>query len=276
MTKKLTDQQKIDLVKDYLETDITVTDLGKKYNITRSSATSLLKNRKIKIRQRKFRRYHFDENYFDFIDTEDKAYFLGLLYADGYNNVKNNRINITLQARDVDILLKFKTYIKHEKELHYRVRNIKNPNHQNVYKLDLCSQHLCKQLVKLGCLENKSLILKFPTSIQVPEYLMRHFLRGYWDGDGTVGIYKNKKTNYCQISTSIAGSHSFCLSSKHYLENKLNIHCSYFTTKGANYSRCSISGKQQTLLFLNYLYEDATVYLDRKYNKYLQVVDLVK
>ena len=59
-----------------------------------------------------------------------------------------------------------------------------NNNRQNQYKICVCGTKIHHDLEKHGCVENKSLILQFPTT--VPEELMHHFIRGYFDGDGCI------------------------------------------------------------------------------------------
>ena len=57
----------------------------------------------------------FDEHSFDVIDTEEKAYWLGFLYADGNVSNTKNEVGITLQSSDIKHLYKFKTFLKSSK-----------------------------------------------------------------------------------------------------------------------------------------------------------------
>ena len=57
------------------------------------------------------------------------------------------------------------------------------------------NKHMRDSLISKGCVPNKSLILKFPSEEILPKELQRHFIRGYFDGDGTIGLYPHSKTN---------------------------------------------------------------------------------
>ncbi len=158
------------------------------------------------------KKYSHNENYFSKIDTEAKAYFLGLLYADG--NVryqkKNNSWTLTLnlQARDKHILNTFLQELNGNQILYMRLP--KKSTHQLQYSLTICSKKICNDLIKLGCVPCKSLILKWPTLKQVPKKFIRHFIRGYFDGDGYVSIQRVKHTKVRQFHGGFLGTRKFC------------------------------------------------------------------
>lgn len=103
-------------------------------------------------------KYNVNESYFEKIDTPDKAYFLGLMYADG--NVSNRAITISLQEKDLNILEKFKNYTQFTGKLQLVILN--NPNHSNHIKLQIYSRKLVRDISKLGCIPNKTYSLKYP------------------------------------------------------------------------------------------------------------------
>lgn len=128
----------------------------------------------------------------------------------------------------------------------------------------LGSKHLFERLNEIGCIECKSLTLEFPKiEIFSDSYLVKHFIRGYVDGDGCLS-YRDKLHNNPNVS--ILGTTKFL--------NKLQ---NFFTTKQNTLSNNSksqditkvlqFSGKT-ALNFASFLYEGANVYLDRKYFKY--------
>jgi hypothetical protein len=89
---KLTDEQKIEICNKYKTGEYTLIKLANEYNVKYPTVSSILKVRKISLRKdisALHQKYTINQNYFDKIDTEEKAYFLGFLYADGYNNEKN-------------------------------------------------------------------------------------------------------------------------------------------------------------------------------------------
>jgi intein/homing endonuclease len=204
------------------------------------------------------RKYTINENYFDVIDSEDKAYFLGLLYADGYNDINRNTINLSLKEQDKEILEKLSICIESNKPLQYV--KIKNQNHQNQYRLVVCSKYLSQKLIELGCVSNKTFKITFPTEEQVPKELQRHFLRGYFDGDGWIG----------EKSLCIVGTQDFC-NSLDYITKDLNIN-SYIRSRhperNHNIKMFEISGRNQCKKFFHYIYDNATIYLKRKFDKW--------
>lgn len=114
---------------------------------------------------------------FDKIDTEEKAYWLGFLYADGSVGSKEDKIELSLAACDYNHIQKFKDFIGLDNKISYRKK-------QNAYRYSFRDKTFKEVLIKQGCVPKKSLILTFPTIDQVPVELIRHFIRGYFDGDG--------------------------------------------------------------------------------------------
>lgn len=246
--------------------------ISKKYNAHYTIISNILKSNNIKVERfrgggkHKTRKYTLNENYFDTIDTEDKAYFLGLLYADGCN--KNTRVTITLQEKDKNILDVFNKFLNHNKPLYIEKKSEQNPNWQDAYMLTISSKHLSDKLMELGCTNKKSLILKFPTEKQVPKNLWKHFIRGYFDGDGSINF--NSKTNY--PSCNICSTNNFCLSIQEFLK-EINIESSIIkhTNNNGQPTRYLLikGGQHQILKFLDFIYQDSTVYINRKYEKYI-------
>ena len=113
----------------------------------------------------------------------------------------------------------------------------------------------------------KSLILKFPSEQQVPKKLLRHFIRGYFDGDGWF-----TNTENC-FQVGLIGTESFIegfLDSIE-IENKNNKIFDVHRENGAK--RYVFSAYKDVLNFLNWIYKDSTIYLDRKYENYLDFIN---
>jgi hypothetical protein len=136
-------------------------------------------------------------------------------------------------------------------------------------------KEICYQLEALGCVSNKSLILEFPTT--VPNELIHHFLRGYSDGDGC--IYKNKlqktKTSKPYINTiwKFVSTKQFCNETAKILKEQLDINCSQSLSRPKTNqitTTLSVGGNLQVMKVLDWLYKNATIYLPRKYEKYLE------
>jgi transcriptional regulator with XRE-family HTH domain len=206
------------------------------------------------------RKYTLDETYFNKINTEDKAYFLGLMYADGNVSKRKNLFKIGLQEEDKEILNKFAIYLKTNKPISCEPPNKKNKTWKHNYKLTIIGKKITKSLVDLGCVPQKSLILQFPTTEQVPEHLLRHFIRGYFDGDG-------------HIST-----HLSIVSSKYFIDGLINIirfhdlEYKIYNCKNEFTKRLVVGKKKSYLKFLSWIYKDATIYMQRKYEKYINFI----
>lgn len=192
---------------------------------------------------------------FKVIDTEEKAYWLGFLSADG--NVHNGYINITLQERDKEHLEKFKKFLNFIGEIREECQGNKK-----YYHISIGNQTLYEDLISLGCTEKKSLTLT-PCD-KVPEEYIYDYIRGYWDGDG--GISYSIKDNRWQ---------AYCTSTKEMLNffiKKMQINTKPFLEhRCSNTYRIHFNGRINIYNKMSLLYDKATIYLDRKNNLYLQL-----
>ena len=141
----------------------------------------------------KNKKYICNNSYFENIDTQEKAYWLGFIYADGYigKNNNNGRFGISLSTEDIDHLYKFKESIESSHPINkYRVSSGYKIGAEYC-RIIICEEKLVNDLIKQGCVYNKTNILSPPN---IDKKLRRHFIRGYMDGDGSIIIHKNK---YC-------------------------------------------------------------------------------
>lgn len=216
------------------------------------------------------RRYNINESFFDLINSEETAYFLGLLFADGCNDIKRKRFLISLQENDIDILEQFKYYLSSTVPLEFiRSKN----NRKNQYRLTICSKRISEQLSNLGCVGNKSLILLFPQYLYDSIYI-RHFIRGYFDGDGSILGYIKKKKNTPTFTWALTSTKDFCNNVKSILERETNSH--FYIQKTHNNITCTLSsgGNIQVQRIMNWLYKDATIFLKRKHDKYIELCNI--
>ena len=203
--------------------------------------------------------YYVNEHYFDEIDTPNKAYVLGMLYADGCNHAKRNMIKLALQEDDIDILEKIKKELEYTGPIAIRKTNKSN---KNTAVIAIYSKIMSNALTKWGCTERKSLTLTFPDFLS-PK-LMSHFLRGYFDGDGGI----RKKGRGCTIT--LTSSCYFIEGLEKYIKRHLKKKYNYiiYTSKNGITQTFTISQKQHCHAFLRYLYRDAEIFLNRKYDIY--------
>ena len=191
--RRLSHQEKIELFRMYETGKYSGNQLTNYFPISQVAINSLLRRNGYvaKSASELKRKYPIQEDFFDVIDTQEKAYILGLLYADGYNNTDRNSINLSLKESDKEILDKITKLIQPSKPLRYintyKARQKEGfENSQNQYRLVITNKHISQRLVELGCGKAKTHNLTFPTEEQVPSCLIRHFVRGYFDGDGCI------------------------------------------------------------------------------------------
>lgn len=232
------------------------------------------------------RKYDFDRQFFEKIDTEEKAYALGFIYADGCNDPtpRTGRLTIGQMECDVDILIKIKQCMKSTYPLSNRITY----NGKKMYIFHLHAKSLTEQLNKLGVVQNKSLVLKFPSFIS--DELMPHFIRGYFDGDGSIWNGKRKKMIVKKenkpgeyrvrivhnVKFNFTGSNTFIP----YLQEYLIEHVGFSKTK-LNYSKSKeehkhcimeYSGRKNIKMLYDYMYSSATIYGERKKAKFEEIL----
>lgn len=133
------------------------------------------------------------QNFFEKIETEVQAYLLGFYAADGSINEKRKTFRVHLQKSDAELVYLYKDLISPDARLFtMQERDVKGRNGQIVKAhesvgVDINSSKLCNDLVNLGFGYNKSYAeLNLP---KIDEKLIKHFIRGYFDGDGTISYY---------------------------------------------------------------------------------------
>lgn len=199
--------------------------------------------------------YKYDKQFFNKIDNEEKAYWAGFIAADG--NVRKDflKMRIELNIKDYSHLEKFKKSIQGNNPIRENIR----PNNHSCY-IDMNCKEACKALNNLGITPQKSLTLKINFDL-IPKQLRHHFIRGYFDGDGSINYYQRKDDKPLEWEISF-------ISSKMFLEQILKEikKEKKFYTCGNNYRIC-FCAKKDINDIINYLYKDATIYMDRKFNK---------
>lgn len=205
----------------------------------------------------------FNIDFFEEINTEEKAYWLGFLYADGNVSNRDNTISIGLQLSDYTHLIKLKSSIESKLD-------VKLDYNRSRCRFRFANSKTKSDLNGHGLVPRKSHVLKFPDT--VPYLFIRHFIRGYFDGDGCIGIYKYDKNQIVRIN---------CIGTRDMLSNILAFSMIQSNLHKAN-SRGSddvlhfqLSG-EKAYRFLTFVYSDSSVFLDRKFNKYLFAVQSLK
>lgn len=246
------------LINEYKNGD-TLQQIAKRHGVSKSTIVAYLEERNIE-RHRPYRTiYDLDEHYFDDVDTPEKAYIIGLLAADG--NVFKNSITLSLQEGDKHILEDVNRCLGSNRPLHY----VKMPVGKNKWTLNIVNKYMAQSLKDLGIVENKSLILEFPECIT--DELLPHFLRGLLDGDGTIGSSR--------YTVGYTGTKMLLFTIAEKIERILDIH--FYPRKehcnnDVTYS-IGIYKQDHCIRFLNYIYNNSTIHLNRKFALYQKYVD---
>lgn len=260
--KDLTDLEKSEILQKRSAGEYEKT-ICKEYNISTRQYGNLLSINNIE-KYKKVDKYNFNEDYFEIIDTEDKAYFLGFILADGCVSSKSNCIKII--QKEIYILLEFKKYIEFDGGIYT------NKNRKISY-ITVTSSKTKKDLEKLGITPNKTMVVKYP---KIPESLQNHFMRGVFDGDGCISLRTDKRDN------SQRGQFNICSGSYDFIYEYYNKLVEYAGLNGNNKIRCpkgtyyvvdwgSLSDVENIYKFL---YKDAKVYLKRKKETFDNIVNI--
>jgi hypothetical protein len=202
--------------------------------------------------------------------SNEMAYVLGFVAADGCvyssnNGYDNKSLQINLSYKDVLHLEKIRDLLAPNKVISVYYEHNKNGKTYKHCALSMGSDYMCDRLVSLGIGERKSLVFEFPF---IPEQYISHFVRGYFDGDGCI---KKRKNSVVHI-IDIIGTESFLSSLSSIIDTKFG------------FSKRTIQKKTNSdMYYINYttlqvakicawMYQDSTIHLDRKHDKYLKLV----
>jgi len=214
-----------------------------------------------------FKRYkHIYKQLFDFeiIDSEIKAYYLGYICADGCVNQKSRQIIVAFgcSIKDYDFMIMMRDKFSPESKVNIRKigSGFKKSKKYGSCGFSVCNSNIGNQLIKLGVIPNKSLILKMP---DIPKEFLGPFWRGYFDGDGSISVSKTKKPPiYCQLVGTYEMMDSLKNTMLEIYPSDANV-IKHPQTKNNTYTLKYAGYK--AIAFLQWIYKDATIYLERKY-----------
>ncbi|WP_128547178.1 hypothetical protein [Larkinella soli] len=249
--------------------------VAKLFGLSPMTIFNTLKRRNVPIRDRSLRnrRYAINEDFFDRIDTEEKAYFLGMLYADGYHLPEKNLIVLMLQQGDAELMERLNRLVYPDKPLVYGEERPKKKGHVHRYcKIQIKNQRMSGALERWGINARKTYNISFPDFIDPS--LIHHFVRGFFDGDGwitnpeTVLLRSNDKSRTTfRCTAGFIGHMDFIDPLREFLMAKCDVYFQRRISHPDGYLKIItilVGGRQQVLRLYNYMYHGATIYLQRK------------
>lgn len=268
--KKLSEEEKQIIINKYNNGE-GARAIGKNYNCGDYAVKNILRDNNIKLRtqsestqisNKNRKKYFCNENYFKY-QNENMAYILGFLAADGTVALKSNEIKISVAEKDSDILNKIK------KELEYtgKVKHTTNNKGFDIATLEITCAEYKKDLATFNIIPQKTFSFTIPQALEKRYY--PDFIRGYWDGDGTICT-----AGAHAIRASLCGAVKETLQQiLNYLEEeyaipKVTIYCRNEKTS-LYYFQYSTNATKK--LFNVLYYKQNLLYLDRKYKKFCEL-----
>jgi intein/homing endonuclease len=231
---------------------------GRTWSAIEQHARTMKLNRK-PLEQKKFETLCVD---FSEIKDEKHAYLLGYIAADG--NIYRNHVNISVSEKDHDYIDLLRKWFGESSPVKYRVvtgGKYKGTRWYGQYYFTISSKLLVKQLFVHNLVPNKTKILLPPP--HVPDDLIRHWVRGYFDGDGS--LYLSRSGYVCFSVLGTEKILQFILFHFNRIKDT-NFNTSYNRT----IRQLATCGKN-AIIFLDWLYVDCNYYLPRKYSNYLNI-----
>lgn len=223
-----------------------------------------------KFRSMNRERYYNTSIKWDFKDITngDEAYILGFLYADGSTQVVSKQVCLKISKDDRQVLEEIGSYI-------CTGYNLSEEKNKNSLQFHISSPAIYENIEKWNLRKKKE--ERTQSLPPIEKHLLRHFIRGYFDGDGT--IYMDKNFLRCNIcSTNIEWLQKIQeLFIVEGIESKINIE-----KRKGRMMKCPqgmiMSKYDMGRLFIrrnhaleklyHYLYQDAGIRLNRKYEKF--------
>ena len=266
-------QEVIDkIIYDYTINKYGLIKTGKNNGVGERIVRRVLLENKIHIRSRseaaivsniQRRQFNVDDNYFS-TENSNMAYLLGFLASDGTVDKKNNRIKIGLSSIDKEFLVKIKEELKYEGD----ILNYITSNGFSVSELTFTSQQIKKDLARYNIVPNKTFNFKFPKNLNKTYWI--DFIRGYFDGDGSVSTAGNNAIRW-----------QICSATKNVLETIVDFFYEEYHIKKV--SILEQPRKNNTLYYFQYstnatkeifsiLYKKNSLKLPRKYLKFKELI----
>lgn len=259
--RKITDYDEF-IIDEYINNNKSVQSISNELNISTNAVWNCLLEYNLIDKNRTSRTHNINNNRFKKIQSEEEAYWLGFLMADGYISEDRGVISLCLQEKDKDHVIKFIDFLGSDQKGYYK----DSVGHMQ-YRIDINSRELINNLVALGCCQAKTFNLKFPSYHKVPKKYQRHFIRGYFDADGCACLHGKILT-----FSIVSAAKSFIEKLQDVLVKELNINKTKIIVeiRGEYQPLYTLhnSAKRDIKKLYDYLYKDSTIYLQRKKDKF--------
>lgn len=265
MTRKYTNEEEQEIAKLYLS-GISARKIAKAYETTHATIGRALKrtNTPTRDESERNRKYYINPNTFDIIDTQEKAYWLGFLYADG--STQNKSLSFSLKYSDRLQVVKLKKFLQSDHPIKKRLlgsggNNKKQYEQAHFYATE---KYLINRLKDFGIVVGRG---KF-TMDEIPKDLYWHWLRGFFDGDGSIG----KSKGYPDIS--FCGEYDVLYWIRNLIRPYILAYCGYEKRKISKHKTANVyyleyNGINICKPIYEKMYKDATIFLERKYLRFI-------
>ena len=251
------------IIARYKESPVSIEQIATEFNLCNVTVSRILKRENVRLWTRQnLHAKDLKVDYFEKIDTEIKAYLLGLFTADGcvYTTNSSKLFNIQLKSNDFYMI----EYIKNELKA---PRKIVRDKRDKSASISVINDIFVNNLIKNGVTEGKSDRF-FP---KISEALIPHYIRGLFDGDGSIVIRKAHSYGNSMRCCVILPAHFNLINQiKEYLETHLQLsHLNLCNDGGGAYS-IRYSSRKDFLTVTDFMYSNANLFLKRKFEKYEQ------
>ena len=248
---------------DYSTGKYSSRELGEKYSLSKSTILRVLKRNNIEAKNRRLVNTNLDIDYFKEIITEQKAYFLGFIFADGC--VSNEELFIDINEKDIDILIKFREEINSQAKISTRIKG-KSSMSRIVVKNRTFTDHLSKY----GIIKNKTKNTKHLPYEIIPKELWRHFFRGLIDGDGWITKTKENRYHIGYVTQYNSTALDFIYMMNELIEDKWK---NRVINRNKKYSVVQIQKSEQVKQLATVLYMNSNIHLSRKFQMAQEILD---
>lgn len=280
-----TEEEENEIKRMYLEDFLSPNKIGKHFNCCETVIKRILLKNGVDLRNTS-QTIKFNKNAFDIIDTEEKAYWIGFIWCDGYNCKRIRKsgnptyeVKISLSEKDINHLNKLNNFLESSQtiKIYSNCRGYSKNTDCNEARLLFSNTYLGKKLEEeYGMIPNRKDCYKVVS--KVPNNLMKHFIRGVFDAEGSFSICNIG--NHVKFHASITTYESLIDFIQSYLYNNgiiksINKKYKRHDNRDGECVGVSYCGNNNIMNLLNWMYKDSNIYLDRKYDKYLQAEKLM-